>query len=147
MMPAKPISVSKKESKRAIHEILLKIQKKWSACSRSDMPCYKESYQENTGVEKGDADFRNEKIIKETVLLRFEDFQMNSPPQKALEKNDLLKTEYVTPQNGNEDITVVQTGESKEDIPKTAVYAPEVLKTEKSPENDEIPETRIFSNE
>lgn len=151
-MVTRPTSTSKKSDNKAIYEILLKILDKWSVVSSSSEDTISEdSPQIAVEDKKVGADSLNEEIVTETVLLRPEDFQADSPDQTAGDDDSTVSEPgYIKPQMTEEDSARRTIEQDEEDVPKTIIQDLEYLKAEEpSPDSREmeIPETVIFSTQ
>ncbi len=145
-MITRQTSTPKKSDNKAIYEILLKILDKWSAdLQSSEDTSHVDSPQITAEDKKEGVDFSDETIVTETVLLRSEDFQTDSPVKTVPEYSD------AGPQIPGEALHSETIEHAEDDIPKTVIQDLEPLRAEEPSYSEsrgmEIPETVIFSTQ
>jgi hypothetical protein len=146
------VRTSPPDESMAIHEILMKIAKKWRSDSRTRYPIVEAGGDTFTskepGIDREDAVLSEDLVTKETVILRPEDFRDEAPspetPDDVLAETVVLKT-----QTAEELETPGTTVQNEEEMPETVVVGRDSSKAKTRPRVEsqpgDIPETVVIS--
>jgi len=146
------VRTSPPDESMAIHEILMKIAKKWRSDSQTRHHIVEAGADtfpsKEPGIDREDAVLSEDFVTKETVILRPEDFRDEAPspetPDDVLAETVVLKT-----QTAKQLETPQAPLQNEEDVPETVVVSGDVskAKTRSGVESQpgDIPETVVMS--
>ncbi len=137
---------------KAIHEILRRIAEKWRSDSQTAPPVSEvgaDAFQpEEPEIDRTGAQVSADLIAKETVILRPEDFEHETPCSK-IQDEKLAETVIVKPQTAEPSQTPETAVQNGKDLPETVILDRGVSKAEKrsklESQPSEIPETVVVS--
>lgn len=136
----------------AIHEILMKIAKKWRSESQTRHPIVEAGADtfpsKEPGIDREDAVLSEDFVTKETVILRPEDFRDEAASPETPD-DVLAETVVVKTQTAEQPETSQATLQNEEDVPETVVVSGDGSKTKTRPavesQPGDIPETVVIS--
>lgn len=145
------VRTSPPDESMAIHEILMKIAKKWRSVSQTRHPIVEVGADtfpsKEPGIDQEDAVLSEDFVTKETVILKPEDFRDEAPspetPDDLLAETAVLKT-----QTAEQPETPGTTVQNEEEVPETVVVSGDGPKAKTQPgvesQTDDIPETVVI---
>ncbi len=146
------VRASPGDDRKAIHEILTKIAKRWRSDFETRPPVLEigaDTYpSKEPEIDQEDAGPPEDLVTKETVILTPEDFRDEVPSPK-IPDDTLPETVVVEPQAARQSETPEATLQDEEDVPETVVVSRDVskAKTRSRVESQpgDIPETVVIS--
>jgi hypothetical protein len=136
----------------AIHEILMKIAKKWRSDSQARPPIVEAGGDappsKEPEIDREDAGLSEDFDTEETVVLRPEDFR-DEAPSPEISDETFPETVVLKPESAEEHERPETTVQDDEDVPETIVVSRDVSKTktrsEVESQSGDIPETVVIS--
>jgi len=136
----------------AIHEILMKIAKKWRSGSQTRPPIVEAGADvfpsKEPEIDREDADLSEDFVTKETVILRPEDFRDEASSPKISDET-FPETVVLKPESAKQHERPETALQNEEEVPETIVLSPDIskAKTRSGVESQpgDIPETVVMS--
>jgi len=148
------VRISPGTDSEAVHEILMKIAKRWRRDSQTTPPVLEVGAEtllpEEPGIDREDADLSEDLVKEETVILTPEDFR-DEPSPPRIPENGLPETVVRKPQAAEPSETPETPLQGEEDLPKTVILERDVSETETrshvESQESEIPATVVISRQ
>jgi hypothetical protein len=146
------VRTSPGDESTAIHEILMKIAKKWRSDSQTRPPIVEAGANtfpsKEPEIDREDAGLSEDSVTKETVVLRPEDFR-DEAPSPEISDETFPETVVLKPESAEGHERPETTVQDDEDVPETIVVSRDVsqAKTRSGVESQpgDIPETVVIS--
>jgi hypothetical protein len=140
------------EKSMAIHEILMKIAKKWRSDSQTRPPMVEAGANtfpsKEPEIDREDAVLSEDFVTKETVILRPEDFRDEAPSPKISDET-FPETVVLKRESAEQHERPETRLENEEDVPETIIVSRDVSKTKTrsgvESQPGDIPETVVMS--
>ncbi len=146
------VRTSPGDESMAIHEILMKIAKKWRSDSQTRPPIVEPDADalpsKQPEIDREDAGLSEDLVKKETVILRPEDFRDEAPSPKISDET-FPETVVLKPESAEGHETPETTVQDEEDVPETIVARRDISKAKTrsgvESQTGDIPETVVIS--
>ncbi len=146
------VRTSPGDESMAIHEILMKIAKKWRSDSQTRPPIMEAGADtfpsKEPEIDREDAGRSEDSVTKETVVLRPEDFRDEAPSPKISDET-FPETVVLKPESGEGHERPETSLENEEDVPETIIVSRDVsqakTRSEVESQPGDIPETVVIS--